>query len=75
MKNLYDSYANAEHPDVVSVFLNKARKLHTTHSWSFLGLEKNGLISADSLWTKARFGKDVIIGDLDTGKCYISWVF
>ncbi|EEF31756.1 Xylem serine proteinase 1 precursor, putative [Ricinus communis] len=65
----------ARHPDVVSVFLNKARKLHTTHSWSFLGLERDGLIPVDSLWIKARFGEDVIIGNLDTGvwpesKCF-----
>ena len=63
-------YNNAGHPDVISVFSNKARKLHTTHSWSFLGLERDGFVPADSLWTKAKFGKDVIIGTLDTGKCY-----
>ncbi|KAL5715646.1 hypothetical protein ACHQM5_017437 [Ranunculus cassubicifolius] len=52
---------------VVSVFLNKAVKLHTTRSWHFLGLEKDGEIPHSSLWKKARFGDGVIIGNLDTG--------
>ncbi|KAJ6894890.1 hypothetical protein NC652_028586 [Populus alba x Populus x berolinensis] len=59
---------DTEHPDVVSVFLNKARKLHTTHSWSFLGLEKDGVVPPSSLWKKARYGEDAIIGNLDTGE-------
>jgi subtilisin family serine protease len=57
----------AKHPDVVSVFENQGRKLHTTHSWDFLGLEKNGVITSDSIWKAARFGEDAIIGNLDTG--------
>lgn len=57
----------ANHPKVVSVFLNKGRKLHTTRSWDFLGLEKNGKIHSSSAWKKARFGEDTIIGNLDTG--------
>lgn len=57
----------SEHPMVVSVFLNQGRKLHTTRSWDFLGLESNGRIRASSLWKKARFGEDTIIGNLDTG--------
>ncbi|PIN25611.1 Cucumisin [Handroanthus impetiginosus] len=54
-------------PKVVSVFLNQGRKLHTTRSWDFLGLEQNGKIRASSIWKKARFGEDTIIGNLDTG--------
>ncbi|KAE8724650.1 Subtilisin-like protease SBT5.4 [Hibiscus syriacus] len=57
----------AKHPNVVSVFLNKGRKLHTTRSWDFLRLERNGIVPLDSLWMKARFGEDTIIGNLDTG--------
>ncbi|KAA8519247.1 hypothetical protein F0562_013503 [Nyssa sinensis] len=60
-------YPMSEHPKVVSVFLNQGRKLHTTHSWNFLLLEKNGVVHSDSLWKKARFGEDTIIGNLDTG--------
>ncbi|KAJ6293491.1 hypothetical protein OIU78_025463 [Salix suchowensis] len=56
----------SEHPDVISVLLNKARKLHTTHSWNFLGLEKDGVVPPSSLWKKARYGEGVIIGNLDT---------
>ncbi|TYI67661.1 hypothetical protein E1A91_D08G033900v1 [Gossypium mustelinum] len=57
----------AKHPNVVSVFLNKGRKLHTTHSWDFLRLERDGLVPVDSLWNRSNFGADVIIGNLDTG--------
>lgn len=56
----------AEHPNVVSIFLNKARKLHTTHSWDFLGLERNGVVPEASIWNKSQ-GEDIIIGNLDTG--------
>ncbi|KAI3740981.1 hypothetical protein L2E82_31456 [Cichorium intybus] len=57
----------AEHPDVVLVFPNKGRRLHTTHSWDFLKLESNGIIDSSSLWKKARFGENIIIANLDTG--------
>ncbi|CAA7032159.1 unnamed protein product [Microthlaspi erraticum] len=57
----------AKHPDVVSVFLNRGRELHTTHSWDFMLLEKNGVVHNSSLWKRAGFGEDTIIGNLDTG--------
>ncbi|KAG6767389.1 hypothetical protein POTOM_028593 [Populus tomentosa] len=57
----------SKHPDVVSVSRNQISQLHTTNSWGFLGLERNGEIPADSMWLKARFGEDVIIGTLDSG--------
>ncbi|CAI9260395.1 unnamed protein product [Lactuca saligna] len=57
----------AKHPTVVSVFLNKGRQLHTTRSWDFMGLEDNGVISSSSIWKKASFGENTIIGNLDTG--------
>lgn len=57
----------AEHPSVVSVFSDKARKLQTTRSWNFLSLERNGVVHKSSLWKKARYGEDTIIGNLDTG--------
>lgn len=56
---------------MVSVFLNKGRKLHTTHSWDFLRLERDGVVPADSLWNRSNFGADVIIGNLDTGMLHI----
>jgi len=58
---------HVEHPSVISVFLNKKRKLHTTHSWNFLGLERNGGFPPQSIWRKTK-GEDVIIGNIDTGK-------
>ncbi|XP_075665840.1 subtilisin-like protease SBT5.4 [Castanea sativa] len=59
----------AKHPKVVSVFLNQGRQLHTTHSWEFMLMEKKigGVIHPSSLWEKANFGEDIIIGNLDTG--------
>nr|XP_043611545.1 subtilisin-like protease SBT5.4 [Erigeron canadensis] len=57
----------AEHPDVVSVIPDGQRRLHTTRSWSFLQLDHNGFINRTSLWSKAKFGEDIIIANLDTG--------
>ncbi|KAG0449094.1 hypothetical protein HPP92_027536 [Vanilla planifolia] len=54
-------------PKVISVFENKRHKLHTTRSWQFLGLERDGEIPQESLWRKAKFGEDVIIGNIDSG--------
>ncbi|XP_071907216.1 subtilisin-like protease SBT5.3 [Coffea arabica] len=55
----------SKHPDVISVFLNRPKKLHTTRSWEFMGLEHDGQIQPS--WTEARFGEDAIIANLDTG--------
>ncbi|XP_042519834.1 subtilisin-like protease SBT5.4 [Macadamia integrifolia] len=57
----------AKHPKVISVFPNREMQLHTTRSWEFLGLEKNDAVQPGSIWEKARFGEDVIIGNLDSG--------
>ncbi|KAL3323205.1 hypothetical protein AABB24_040362, partial [Solanum stoloniferum] len=57
----------SKHPKVVSIFLNKGKQLHTTRSWNFLGLEHEGKIPKSSLWKKARFGEDIIIGNIDSG--------
>ncbi|PIA27387.1 hypothetical protein AQUCO_07800019v1 [Aquilegia coerulea] len=62
-----DAVAISKDPRVVSVILNRARKLHTTRSWQFLGLEKSGRLTTHSIWKKARFGEDVIIANIDTG--------
>nr|GMD09368.1 subtilisin-like protease SBT5.3 [Ipomoea batatas] len=58
----------AKNPEVISVFLNRARRLQTTRSWEFLGLEgEGGLIHEGSIWKNARFGEDTIIANLDSG--------
>ncbi|KAK4801182.1 hypothetical protein SAY86_021669 [Trapa natans] len=63
-----EAFAIAMHPDVISVFLNKGRKLLTTHSWNFMMLEDgNGETLSSSAWDKGRFGEDIIIANLDTG--------
>ncbi|KAJ4747969.1 Subtilisin-like protease [Rhynchospora pubera] len=54
-------------PGVISVFPSRGYQLHTTRSWQFLGLENYGHFGSNSLWTKAGYGKDIIIGNLDTG--------
>ena len=52
---------------IVSVFLSKEHKLHTTRSWEFLGLQINRW---NTTWKKGRFGENTIIGNIDTGKLY-----
>ncbi|KAL1293337.1 hypothetical protein HN51_053985 [Arachis hypogaea] len=57
-----------KHPEVVSVFLNEGLKLHTTRSWEFMSMEhQSGVISPASVFSKAKFGEDTIIGNFDTG--------
>lgn len=56
------------HPDVVSVFPNNRRHLHTTHSWEFLGLQPENSVLPNSLWEKGNYGEDVIVGHIDTGE-------
>ncbi|GAU51683.1 hypothetical protein TSUD_414970 [Trifolium subterraneum] len=52
----------AKHPKVLSVFENNGRKLHTTRSRGFIGLEDNyGVISSNSIWNKARLWGDFIL--------------
>ncbi|KAL6844804.1 hypothetical protein ACP4OV_025463 [Aristida adscensionis] len=62
-----DAAALSKHPRVVSVFPNRGRRLHTTRSWEFLGMEEGGRPTASSIWAEARFGDGVIIGNLDSG--------
>ncbi|WVZ10816.1 hypothetical protein V8G54_015346 [Vigna mungo] len=57
----------AEHSEVVSVFLNKRRKLYTTHSWEFMDMTRGGVVPSESVLRKARYGEDSIIAHLDTG--------
>ncbi|XP_058772823.1 subtilisin-like protease SBT5.4 [Vicia villosa] len=62
-----EAFDIAEHPNVVSVLLNRRRKLHTTHSWEFMSMEHNGVAPTGSILRKARYGEDTIIGNLDSG--------
>ena len=68
-------FSLAEDPKVISVFPNLPRKLHTTRSWEFLGLTKDGQIPDSSAWKAGRYGEDVVIGTLDTGESYIPFYF
>ena len=62
------SIDGAEHPDVVTVLESKMLKLHTTRSWDFMDLERDGQILPESIWKHAKFGQDVIIANLDSGR-------
>ena len=63
-----DFLIGAENPNVVSVFLNKGLRVHTTHSWDFLGLERKiGGVGEASVWKKS-LGEDIIIANMDGGK-------
>ncbi|PIA56506.1 hypothetical protein AQUCO_00700684v1 [Aquilegia coerulea] len=49
-------------PGFVTAYLDKIVKLHTTHTFEFLSLN-----NVSGLWPASNYGKDVIIGLLDTG--------
>ncbi|KAJ4829949.1 hypothetical protein Tsubulata_008377 [Turnera subulata] len=55
----------AKMPGVVSVFPNSKRKLHTTHSWDFMGLLGEETMEIPGHSTKNQV--NVIIGFIDTG--------
>ncbi|KAL5172975.1 Subtilisin-like protease SBT3.5 [Glycine soja] len=52
-------------PGVVSVFPNSKRKLHTTHSWDFMGLLDDQTM--ETLGYSIRNQENIIIGFIDTG--------
>ena len=52
----------------MSVFPNRGHRLHTTRSWDFMDLERDGQILPESIWKHAKFGQDVIIANLDSGR-------
>ncbi|XP_073300665.1 subtilisin-like protease SBT5.6 [Primulina huaijiensis] len=58
--------------EVVSVFRSQPGKysLHTTRSWEFAGLQETTKVTSvknGGLWLKSRYGKDVVVGMLDSG--------
>lgn len=67
---------SAELEEVVSVWASHPKKysMHTTRSWKFVGIMEeeerhwtSNKMGGDFL-SKARFGKDIIVGVLDSGK-------
>ncbi|KAL8108232.1 subtilisin-like protease SBT5.6 [Apium graveolens] len=80
-KNIFNGFAAlltpeeasklSEREEVVSVFESQPDKysLQTTRSWEFSGVEntKEWNSEKDNLLFKSKYGKDVIIGVLDTG--------
>ncbi|CAJ2646818.1 unnamed protein product [Trifolium pratense] len=59
------AYQISKMPGVVSVFPNSKRKLHTTHSWDFMGLLDDETMENKGYSTKNQ--TNVIIGLIDTG--------
>ena len=59
----------SEYESVLSVFESKMNKLHTTHSWDFLGLETISKNNPKALDTTS----DVIVGVIDSGKYFLSY--
>ncbi|XP_052196829.1 subtilisin-like serine-protease S [Diospyros lotus] len=55
----------AKMPGVVSVFPNQKRRLHTTHSWDFMGLLGEETMEIPGFSTKNQV--NVIMGFIDTG--------
>ncbi|KAJ4963784.1 hypothetical protein NE237_023723 [Protea cynaroides] len=55
----------ARMPGVVTVFPNLKRRLHTTHSWDFMGLVNDEEMEIPGYSTKNQ--ENVIIGFIDTG--------
>ncbi|GLT39384.1 hypothetical protein SLA2020_135770 [Shorea laevis] len=55
----------AKMPGVISVFPNTKRRLHTTHSWDFMGL--TGVEATEIPGYSTRNQVDVIVGFIDTG--------
>ncbi|GMP71906.1 hypothetical protein CsSME_00030145 [Camellia sinensis var. sinensis] len=51
-------------PGVVSVFLNNRRRLHTTHSWGFMGLLGEETMEIPGYSTKNQV--NVVVGFIDT---------
>ncbi|OEL14656.1 Subtilisin-like protease SBT5.3 [Dichanthelium oligosanthes] len=58
-----DAAEIAKYPGVVSVFPNRGRKLQTTRSWQFMGLERDGDVPPWSAWETARFNSVRIATD------------
>jgi subtilisin family serine protease len=68
-----EASAISEMEEVISVFPSKNRRMHTTRSWDFLGMEGKStqgggtIPPPSSLWKEANYGQDTIIGLLDSG--------
>ncbi|KAI7746070.1 hypothetical protein M8C21_003746, partial [Ambrosia artemisiifolia] len=61
--------------EVVMVIPSHERQysLHTTRSWEFSGLDeelKPNQLNREDLLFKSQYGKDVIVGMMDSGTCF-----
>ncbi|KAK1666618.1 hypothetical protein QYE76_054777 [Lolium multiflorum] len=71
LQRVYPSIVHADQypdlPRVVAVIPDRLCKVHTTHSWGFLGLETYDGKAANGWENTAKFGEGVVIGNVDTG--------
>ncbi|XP_021758662.1 subtilisin-like protease SBT5.4 [Chenopodium quinoa] len=70
--NLHEEEANvlSKHPSVASLIESKPVNLFTTRSVDFIGFpnqHKDDYTIDESIWKKASFGEDTIIGHIDSG--------
>ncbi|KAL3522596.1 hypothetical protein ACH5RR_015430 [Cinchona calisaya] len=67
----YEAEKISHRDEVVSIYKSHPRKysLHTTRSWEFAGVEEDKLKEddKDNILVKAKYGRDVIAGLVDTG--------
>ncbi|XP_062144552.1 subtilisin-like serine-protease S [Alnus glutinosa] len=61
----HQAFQISKMPGVVSVFPNSKRRLHTTHSWDFMGLVGEETMEIPGYSTKNQV--NVIVGFIDTG--------
>ncbi|GLJ34939.1 hypothetical protein SUGI_0703100 [Cryptomeria japonica] len=66
-----EASAISEMEGVIFVFPSKGERMHTTRSWSFLGIadgtQEDESTSPNALWKQPKHGQDTIVGFLDTG--------
>lgn len=55
--------------EVVSVIESKEYRMHTTRSWEFSGVQQDNP-NLNDLVSRANYGKDVVIGMLDSGNFF-----
>lgn len=56
-----------QRPEILGVFPDEVRELHTTRSPGFLGLDTNAAVGYNGLLNLSDRGSNVIIGMIDTG--------
>jgi hypothetical protein len=64
----------AEAEEVISIFRSRMLEIHTTRSWDFMGLSLH-IQNEQSAGMQLKYGDDIIVGILDTGKFPDSFIY